>query len=132
NLVALRSLGVTAGKEEKPEHIEERVLKLRRYILGLALTVLTNRDHQQFNLREGCLLRIRTSSSWKAVPFEGNPTDVPVDSDKALAFAKKTAQDFDVKSFSKAFMFNKEKAESWLKLKKEERDKLRRKGPALR
>lgn len=131
NLVALRTLGVSPVKDEKPEDAEQRLLRLRRYVLGLALVALTQRDGQQFNLREGCLLRLRESSVWKAVPFEGEETGISIDADVALAFAQAAAKNFGVQTFERAFVFDKEKANKWLALKKEEHDKLRRKGSVL-
>lgn len=131
NLVALRTLGVTSVKDEKPEDTEQRLLRLRRYILGLALVALTQKDGQQFNLREGCLLRVRESSVWHVVPFEGEKPPVSIDADMALTFAQSVAKNFGVQTFAKAFVFDSEKANKWLALKKEDRDKLRRKGSVV-
>jgi hypothetical protein len=124
-------LGVSPAKDEKPEDAEQRLLRLRRYILGLALVALTQRDGQQFNLREGCLLRVRESSVWKAVPFEGEETGISVDADVALTFAQAASKNFRVQTFERAFVFDKEKANKWLALKKDDRDKLRRKGSVV-
>ncbi len=131
NLVALRSLGVRPNPKEKAE-VAERTLKLRRYVLGLALVALTHRDDQMFNLREGCLLRIAKSSSWKAVPFEGDAKDISIDSGGAFQFADATVGDFRVQQFEKSFVFDKKKAEGWLGLKKDDRDKRRRQGPVIK
>lgn len=46
NLAALRTLGVKPRDGEKPEEAQERTMKVRRYILGLALVALTHRDDQ--------------------------------------------------------------------------------------
>ena len=70
NLAALRSLGVEQRENETAEDSYERRLKLRRYILGLALVSLTHHSDQMFNLREGCLLRVATPITWEGVPFE--------------------------------------------------------------
>lgn len=130
NLVALRSLGVSPRPNEKPEKTAERTLRLRRYVLGLALVAVTQRDNQMFNLREGCLLRIVKSSLWKAVPFEGAEEEVPIGPAGALGFAELAAKDFAVPTFDKPFVFDSKRAEQWLKLSKDERDKRRRNGPA--
>lgn len=82
-------------------------------------------------MREGCLLRIATSSSWKAVPFEGKEQDVELDK-KALTFAETAAHAFGVQQFSKPFIFNRKQADKWLNLKKDERDKRRRQGPVVK
>ena len=132
NLVALRTLGVTPKEKEGSEETNERVLQLRRYILGLALVALTERTDQQFNLREGCLLRITRSSAWKAVLFEGSETDISIEPEGAIAFSKAAATAFGVQRFEKPFLFDNKKAEKWLKLKKEDRDKRRRMGPVVK
>jgi CRISPR-associated protein Csb1 len=132
NLVALRTLGVSPVDGEKVEQARERILKLRRYIFGLALVAVTHRDDQQFNLREGCLLRIRTSSAWRVVRFEGESKNADITHDSALTVANAAAGDFGVRELKSPFVFDKEKANRWLALKKEERDKLRRKGSVLK
>lgn len=132
NLVALRSLGVTPGEDEKPEETKERVMALRRYILGLVLVALTHRDSQQLNLREGCLLRIAKASSWKIVPFEGDKQDISLEPQHTIEFARAAAQEFGVQQFDMPFVFDSTKAERWLELKKEERDKRRRQGPVIK
>ena len=132
NLVALRSLGTKPKTDENSEQTTERTMQLRRYVLGLALVALTHRDDQMFNLREGCLLRIAKSSSWRAVPFEGEGKEIAISPKDALEFANSAAEGFDVQRFDKPFVFDNKKAEQWLKLKKEDRDKRRRKGPAVK
>jgi len=131
NLVALRSLGVKPKTDEKSEQTTERTMQLRRYVLGLALVAVTHRDDQMFNLREGCLLRIAKSSSWRAVPFEGEGKEIAISPTDALEFANSAAKCFDVQRFDKPFVFDNKKAEQWLKLKKEDRDKRRRMGPVV-
>ena len=131
NLVALRTLGVMPKEGETPEDANERVLVLRRYILGLALVALTHRSDQQCNLREGCLLRVAKSSEWKAVPFEGDEKDTSITAENAIEFAKKAASGFNVQQFDSPFLFDNKKAEEWLKLKKDDRVKRRRMGPVI-
>lgn len=89
NLVRLRALAVTKeGKIDEPE-----TLKLRRYILGLALVAA--RAQMNYELREGCLLRcvqsvfhlVYTSSENK--PFQW-------DRKAAFTYAQQAAQEFGV------------------------------------
>lgn len=132
NLVALRTLGVARREKERPEEYKERITKLRRYILGLSLVAVTARDAQQLNLREGCLLRIATSSAWRAIPFHGEAMEVDIAPTEALAFARSAAKDFDPPKIERPFVFDGRKAEKWLRLSKDERDKRRRKGPVIK
>ena len=134
NLVALRNLGITQKEGQEVTEATNRVLRLRRYILGLALVALTHRNDQQFNLREGCLLRIAKSSTWKAVPFEGAEEDISANlsSENAIAFARGSARDFGVQKFDKPFQFDKVKAENWVGIEKKKRDKLRRKDAVIK
>lgn len=132
NLVALRALGIKSKKNETAAEAEERLMKLRRYLLGLALVALTHRNQQQFNLREGCLLRIAKSSSWEIVPFEGEKRASGLDPKVAHEFATAAAAEFGVQRFEKPFVFNNKKAQQWLKLNKDDRDKQRRQGPVIK
>lgn len=132
NLVALRSMGVKQRSEETSEETLERLMRLRRYVLGLALVALSCRDERMFNLREGCLLRVAHPSSWQAVPFEGEATDVPITPEAVLEFARSAAKDFGVIALKRPFVFDGKTAEQWLKLKKDDRDKRRRKGPIIK
>ncbi|MGH9845804.1 MAG: type I-G CRISPR-associated RAMP protein Csb1/Cas7g, partial [Blastocatellia bacterium] len=91
NLVRLRALAITneGGIEEAA------TLKLRRYILGLALVAA--RAQTNYNLREGCLLRCaQAQAQWiftnsESKPFEWDRRD-------ALAYAQQAASDFGVGS----------------------------------
>ena len=130
NLAALRTLSIKPEADARAT--EERCRKLRRYILGLALVALGNRDGQQLNLREGCLLRVLKSSTWQIVPFEGEKCDVAIDDKIAWKFAEESATEFGVQQFERPFLFDNKKAEAWLKLKKDERDKRRRRGPVIK
>jgi CRISPR-associated protein Csb1 len=123
NLSALRALLSSPNGD--------RNLKLGRYIVGLALVALTHRSDDQFNLREGCLLRIEKPSSWQIVPFEGDRRDVTIDHQEMLSFTEKAAAEFSVQKFDKPFLFDSRKADQWLKLKKDDRDKRRRQGPVI-
>ena len=91
NLVRLRALAVTKGGEID----ETETLKLRRYILGLALVAA--RVQTNYDLREGCLLRcVQTQgqlvySNNESEPFEWGHGDV-------YAYAKEAAREFGVGS----------------------------------
>jgi len=91
SLVRLRALAVTKDGEID----EAETLKLRRYILGLALVAA--RAQTNYDLREGCLLRcVQTQaqliySNNESEPFEWEHGDV-------YAYAKETAREFGVGS----------------------------------
>jgi CRISPR-associated protein Csb1 len=91
NLVRLRALAVTKGGEID----EAETLKLRRYILGLALVAA--RVQTNYDLREGCLLRcVQTQgqlvhSDNESGPFQWEHGDV-------YAYAKEAAREFGVGS----------------------------------
>jgi CRISPR-associated protein Csb1 len=57
NLIRLRALAVTKGGQILPDE----TLKLRRYILGLAL--VAGKAQTDYDLREGCLLRCLSSEA---------------------------------------------------------------------
>lgn len=131
NLAALRNLGVEQSENETAEDSYERTLKLRRYILGLALVSLTHRSDQMFNLREGCLLRIAKPAIWKLVPFEGEEHPVSIESAIAYSYATETADSFGVQQFDGPFVFDKRIANRWLSEKKKEPDNRRRDGAVV-
>lgn len=110
---------------------EDRTIKLQRYVLGLALVAATARNEERFQLREGCLLRVRpgTPAKWRAVPFEGDDVEIAVLDDKnALAYATRVAEDFKVGD-SREEQFDVNSTDAWLKLSKKDQDKRRRVGP---
>jgi CRISPR-associated protein Csb1 len=123
NLVALRSLGVSSAKEEE-------ILKLRRYLLGLALVALTA-DLAGF-LREGCHLVPDTGkeTKWCLVKHDGSRANVPeLDSKVTRTFAEAVAKDFGVAKEPINATFDPQLASAVLNLSKEERKKLLRQGP---
>jgi CRISPR-associated protein Csb1 len=117
NLVALRSIS--------------QELRVRRYLLGLALVALSYRDQQGFNLREGCLLCAASKADfegdWKIVHFTGSEEPGVLKSfnhEIALKFAyATTSQDDGVKVNSPAIAdpFDRETAEKWLAIDKKKR-----------
>jgi CRISPR-associated protein Csb1 len=93
SLAALRLLAV---RDASGTVSEDDTRKLRRYILGLALTALT--APQSAYLRQGCNLvpdpdRPR---EFKLVHADGRREDVTLSHDDALAFARAAAQAFRV------------------------------------
>ena len=132
SLVALRNLGVTPRELERDEDVNRRLLRLRRYILGLALVALTHRSDQMFNLREGCLLRISRPSEWELVPFEGEKEDVLIGAADALSYANETADDFGVQQFDSPFLFDVNRANKWVSMSRSNRDRARRRGPVVK
>lgn len=126
NLVALRTLG-TGAKDEN----HKKLFQLRRYILGLAMVAITSRNERQFNLREGCLLRIAESSSWEKIPFEGEKQDLVIDAENAFTYAKKAAEGFGVEQMDTPYVFDKKMASKWLSSNPETRKKEGRKSPRV-
>jgi CRISPR-associated protein Csb1 len=84
NLVALRQLDGEQG------------VKLRRYVLGLALVAAT--EPQNGFLRQGCLLTPDPDqpSEWTLVARSGERTSIRLNGDLALTYAQQAATDFGV------------------------------------
>lgn len=130
NLSAVRRLYASVGGAGDDADAEPH-LRLRRYILSLALIAGTATSDDMFDFREGCQLRQKpkTAPEWRAVPHRGD--DVPVsnlNAKVAQTFARAAAIAFGVGT-SGEFTFDKATAEKWLALKKEEQEKRRRTGP---
>lgn len=89
NLVGLRALAVT---DEQGEINEDETMKLRRYLLGLALVAA--RCQTSYNLREGCLLT-RVSEKANDVYSGGKRTDFKWDLKAVLDYAQAATQEFD-------------------------------------
>lgn len=89
NLVRLRALAVTKeGKIDEPE-----TLKLRRYILGLALVAA--RAQTNYELREGCLLRC-VQSEFHLIYTDSENKPFQWDRKEAFTYAQQAAQEFGV------------------------------------
>lgn len=130
NLVALRSLGVTPKEDENPEDKVERELKLRRYILGLALVALT--EPQDGFLREGCHLVPDESkpAQWSLVKHDGSKDSPPtLKPDTVRHFANGAANSFIVTQGPIFATFDPNLANGILSLDKDKRKKLLRQGP---
>ncbi|MGH9969293.1 MAG: type I-G CRISPR-associated RAMP protein Csb1/Cas7g [Pyrinomonadaceae bacterium] len=123
NLAALRALG--AGNDEE-------VLKLRRYILGLALVVFT--APQETFLREGCQLVLdkKHPGEWQSVKHDGETDKLEITPKDALAFAQLAATNFVVGK-SQPARFNADLAREALGQTKEQRKAARRRTrPAVK
>jgi CRISPR-associated protein Csb1 len=119
NLAALRTL---AGSSD------DETLKIRRYVLGLALVSIT--APLDPNLREGCELvpDPDKKTTWKRVERDGKRVDQEMTHDQALAFATAAATAFGVTSETRG-AFNSDIASKVLALSEAERKKLLRAGP---
>lgn len=117
---AVQTLGCAAGEADG-------VLKLRRYVLGLALVSLTATP--ETFLREGC--ELVPDSERKAestlVRRDGTREPFPIDHDQALAFATAAAESFGVGE-PRTATFNAATAKQALGLSKQERKASRRRG----
>ena len=84
NFAALRAV---AGPSD------DETLKVRRYVLGLALVSFT--APMDSNLREGCELVSdpKEPAAWKLVEHDGTRTDLVITHEQALAFATVTSSD---------------------------------------
>jgi CRISPR-associated protein Csb1 len=130
NLAAIRRLRVPLESDPSKDD-PERTLKLRRYILGLALIAATARCEDKYNLREGCQLKQKSGHKpvWREVKYEGDDADLNgLTEDAAATYAVQVAEKFGVQTFPE-FAFDSKTAEKWLKLDKKQQDKLRRDKP---
>jgi CRISPR-associated protein Csb1 len=94
--LSLAALRLLAAREESGALAEVRTEKLRRYILGLALTALT--APQSAYLRQGCNLvpDVDKPREFKLVHADGVRDDVTLTHAEALQYAKATAEAFGV------------------------------------
>ena len=89
NLVRLRALAVT----NEGQISETETLKLRRYVLGLALVAA--RAQTSYDLREGCLLRCLKAQA-HLVFTNSDSQPFPLEVKTALAYAEQAAAAFGV------------------------------------
>lgn len=131
NLSAIRRLRAAATDATLDDVDGESNLRVRRYILGLSLVAATATSDDLFDLREGCQLRQKpgTQTIWEAIPYRGSnePISPPTD-ENALNYATIVAQEIGVIDLP-VFDFDKQTAEKWLSLKKDEQEVRRRNGP---
>lgn len=99
NLVGLRALAIT---DEDGEINESETMKLRRYLLGLALVAA--RCQTNYNFREGCLLT-RVAEESSAVYSDGNRPAFDWNLSNAFDFANAAASDFGVDAAKREVQF---------------------------
>lgn len=99
NLVGLRALAVT---DENGEINEDETMKMRRYLLGLALVAA--RCQTNYNFREGCLLT-RVSEESNAVYSDGKRPNFDWNLSAAFDYANVTAQEFGVDATKREIQF---------------------------
>ncbi|GIU81983.1 MAG: type I-U CRISPR-associated protein Cas7 [Acidobacteria bacterium] len=119
SLVAIRTLGVGQDGD---------VLKLRRYIFGLALIALLM--PQDFNLRAGCQLVLdpERSLEFDCVRLNGSRKGVGITLEEALNFATLAAEEFKVGE-NKDIKFEGKRAKEELSKSKKERKAAQRSRP---
>lgn len=122
NLAALRALGASSDETDS-------VLKLRRYIFGLALVSFTS--PQETFLREGCQLVSDPdrAAQWQLVKVDGSRENFSVTHDQSLEFATVAAEAFDVDREPITAPFDSKLASHLLSLNEADRKKLFKQGP---
>ncbi len=98
NLVTLRSLGVTNGTNGGGDLAidGDETLKLRRYILGLALVAA--RSQANYALREGCLLVCTGEPKAGLVYSNSKSEDFDWDLRQCFFYAQEAAKEFGIES----------------------------------
>ena len=121
SFVSLRTLRSTSQTAEDD-------LKLRRYILGLALISFT--APQEIALRQGCELvpNPEKTRQCQIVRVDGNRDLFLLTHQEALAYARDAARAFEIRE-SVSGTFNSEVAQELLKLPEKERKAALRSGP---
>ncbi len=118
NLAALRALAGSSVEE---------TLRIRRYVLGLALVSFT--APMESNLREGCELvpDPEDSAAWTLVRHDGTRTDLSITHEEALSYADAAAKAFDVTA-EHTGTFDSDLANKVLRMSEEDRKRLLRQG----
>jgi len=108
----------------------ENTLKLRRYILGLALVAFTKLPLAYY--RQGTILTLDPDKprEFKAVCNDGSRADAAISHEAAIAFAAAAAKDLGLGE-GKTVNFDAEKAKSDLKETKEEKKKAKGRKASL-
>jgi CRISPR-associated protein Csb1 len=119
NLAALRTLAASTNGD--------KTLKLRRYILGLALVTFT--AAQETSLREGCQLVPDTErpAEWQLVKHDGTRAPFGLTQGDALRYAEQAAARFEVGP-DRHVNFNDRAVKAALEQSKEERQRSRRRA----
>lgn len=106
-------------------------VKVRRYLLSLALVALTYEDPAAFNLREGCLLRPASNASkWQEAWIDrSKDKSISIPHEDALGYAELCTGSggFAVKRPAAPVEFDTETAEAWLAKPKKDRRKIAKK-----
>jgi CRISPR-associated protein Csb1 len=124
NLVTLRDIVTSTKKhtdtktETDADKSRQETRKLQRYLLGLALVVLTWSDGKTLNLRQGCqLVAVPDKPMVRAcINPDGSQIFFEIDRDTAVQYAMTAAVDFSVGE-SREAMFDPQKAKQALKKK---------------
>lgn len=111
---------------------DDATMRLRRYVLGLALVSFT--AVPETFLREGCELAPDPNRTveWKLVSHDGTREDWDLAHDLALSFATAAAKDFGVQQSTNPVVFDSGLAREVLALRDEDRKKLFRQGPVTK
>jgi len=128
SLVALRSLAVTKKTSDGGglEIDKEATLKLRRYVLGLALVAARCQAH--YALREGCLLVRSGEPESKLVYTDGKRDEFEWDLEQVWEYAKAAANKFGVGESPKRFSFSAQRANEEVKKLKADKSAKKRKS----
>lgn len=121
------SLNLSAVRALRADGRDEETLKLRRYILGLAMVGFTAPTDS--SLREGCQLvpSHARKSEWETVQHDGTRKAWNATHAQVLEFARAAARDFGVAD-ARTVDFDSRKATSEVTKSKQERKKAGRKG----
>jgi CRISPR-associated protein Csb1 len=128
SLVGLRALAVTkkAANGNPPDIDVEATLKLRRYILGLAL--VAGRCQAHYALREGCLLVRSCEPDARLVYTDGRRESFGWNLTEAWEYAKSTAGEFGVGESPKGVLFNAQRTNDEVKKLKTDKSGKKKKG----
>ncbi len=114
NLCTLRDITTAAA---------DQAIKLRRYLLGLALVAITYFDGKTLNLRQGCQLVAVPDKPFerKLVNADGTEKAFDITRDGAVAYAQATAAAFGVDTSPREAVFSPKLAKAALSTKKKEK-----------
>lgn len=106
----------------------DATLRLRRYILGLALVSFT--APPETCLREGCELvpDYERPAEWKLVKVDGSREDWAITHDQALSFATIAAESFSIQDRANPIAFDSGLVKDVMALGEQDRKKLLRQG----
>ncbi len=125
NLEAIRRLAALSSGDS------DATLRLRRYILGLAIVAFT--APAESLLREGCqLVPDPTPEEWNLVMHDGTRKQFKITHDQAAEFATLAASKFGVAKEPVIGSFDPEIANKVLGLSKDDRKELLRQGPVTK